>query len=118
MTGPITTKELDQMIRDALTEARYWNEKAARYPRIKNNKERRDRLLRMTALLESVRNSQATADGKIAICGEYVWHVNRGETEAKREMVDLPETTGGRNIRHTYSSEAALKRAMKKAKAK
>jgi hypothetical protein len=72
----------------------------------------------LVKLLRSIRDSQTTADGKIALCGEYVWHVNRGETESKREMVDLPETTGGRNIRHTYSSEAALKRAMKKAKAK
>jgi len=112
----MTKTQLNIRIRQTKNNCDHWKRRAKILPNDEFTHEHLAWLQDLLNLLESIRDTQTTADGKIAIYGDYVWHINRGETEVKREMVDLPETTGGRNIRHTYSSEAALKRAMAKAK--
>jgi hypothetical protein len=117
----MTRAQLDDLIRTVESNAAYAKSTRdgfqLRGPAWKASHKQFKAQLRLLNLLESIRDTQTTADGKIAIPGDKVWHLTRDKSEIKADIVDTPFTMkNGRQIHCTYSSEAALKRAMAKAK--
>jgi hypothetical protein len=68
-------------------------------------------------ILESIRDTQTTADGKIALRGDEVW-LGDDFGGVFSERVYVSSDCTDKQISATYSSEAALKRAIKKASGK
>jgi hypothetical protein len=110
-------KQLNMFIRGlkiSISNNKGWVKKSPYDKNVQRDLENRRCLLR---LLESIRDTQTTADEKIALRGDEVW-LGDDFGGVFSERVYVSSDCTDKQISTTYSSEAALKRAMKKASGK
>jgi hypothetical protein len=113
----MTKKQLDMAIKEILMREKLWADVVKRNTLDKHYKQKHKCFQQIGKLLESIRDSQTTADGKIAMRGDEIW-LGDDFGGVFSERVYVSSDCTDKPISATYSSADALKRAMKKARGK